>query len=306
MTKSRVVVKGDDGQLRVKEDVQGTLTADTYFYAVTATVDGTQDIIDLDKDDSVVLTATGSGLICWDAVSGAEKYSIYRILNGGSTPSNVTDFNGSMLTTVPGGAEYPFFYDDGSYTAGAGDQGAGANTPTIYGHVGEQNTRFPTALTSCAFIEVSYEKDGGVSTHAHGGDRRKTPALGSIELKGSIKRYKTDGRWEGAVAGWDRAGSTNSSTSYFNDVLGDGTGTYDGTTYTTSTNEQSPIARRMPKFELEIKDLKSENVPVTTVIKNVRLTGYKSGETADGELTETIDWAGDVTEGSYGASTSFS
>jgi hypothetical protein len=303
MVKSRTVIKGHEGRARIKEDVKGTLPADTYYYAVTSVVGGVQDVITMAKQDSVVLSAVGSAMIAWDKVSGASEYRIYRMMKNATA---ATEFNGSMLTTIPATSDYCWFVDDGGYTIGAGSQGAGTSTPTVYANSETPFTRIPVTLTEFAFEEISIDTDEGYSAHTHGGDRTKTHAPGSIDIKGSIKRYMTDGRFMGAVMGWDRAGTTNTGQAYPNEVVGDGTGVFDNNTYTTTNNEQSPIARRKPKFQLQVTFNKDDTTPTTLYLTNVSLTDHKTGApNADKEVVETIGFVAEGRYAQYDASNSF-
>lgn len=304
MAKSRTTIKGHEGQARIKEDFDDTLAADTYWYAVTSVTSGTEDDVDLAKDDSVVLTETGSAMICWDAVSGADNYRIYRTI---TTPATTSSYDNSCIATIPASQEYPYFIDTGYTAAGqSGSPGAGSNTPTIYGHKERPQTRIPSSLTSFAFEEITFDIDEGYSAHVHGGTRTKTHKEGSAEIKGTIKRKMTGGYFKGACDGWDRAGSTNSNTAYSNIVLGDGTGKYDGTTYTTSNNEQSPIARRKPKFELDISLTPDDSTPMKIAFTDVKIYDWKSGVSADGEVIETMSWAAEGMTTEYDGSQSFS
>jgi hypothetical protein len=305
MVKSRTVIKGHEGRARVKEDVKGTLPATTYYYAVASVVSGVTDTLSMVKQDSVVLSAVGSTMIAWDKVSGASEYKIFRTK---INPSAITGFGNSIIATIPATSDNCWFVDDGYAYVGssAGTYGAGTSTPTVYANSETPMTRIPVTFSEFAFQEISIDTDEGYSAHAHGGDRTKTHAPGSIDIKGSIKRYMTCGRFLGAVMGWDRAGTTNAGQSYPNEVVGDGTGTFDGTTFTTTTCEQSPIARRKPKFALQLTFNKDDATPTVLNLTNVSFTDHKTGiPNSDKEVVETIGFVAEGRYAQYDASLSF-
>jgi hypothetical protein len=304
MTKSRVIVRGHEGKARIKENVSGTLAANDYRYTVTSVSSaGVQDIITLAADQSIVTTATGAVQVAWAAVTDAREYKVYRKL--GLVASDVASYNGSLLATIPGCQTY--FIDDGTLSATTGSQGAGTSTPTVYLAVNQPQTRFNTSITEFAFEEISIDTDEGYNAYAHAGERTKTIKEGVIEVKGSIKRYKTDNRWFGAVAGSDKIGTTNTTIAYVNQIDGQGTGYFDGTSYTSSTGYTSPIPRTKPKYTLEITNAKTEAVPMVLTIDNCYLTDYKvSGIAANGDLTETISFQGEMVRAQYAGAHSFS
>lgn len=309
MAKSRVVIKGHEGKLRIKENVSGTVPDGTQYYAVTAVVTTESGIrIGLTTAatncDSVVRTATGSNMLNWRPVTNATAYYVYG-QRGGSRPALSTTFTNKLLATIPGSKTG--FVDDGSYassTKTAPPGGGWTNVPSVYGFkTASPATQIPATLTECAFTEASIEFDEGYSMHTHAGDRRKTGKEGAIEVKGTITRYLTGGAFAGAVSGSDIRGTTNTTLCYANNISGTGEGSYDGTSYTSANNEQSCIPRIKPNFAIEITDAKNENQPIVYIVDTAHLTSYKTGTSADKEVLETISFEGEGyrTESAYTA-----
>jgi hypothetical protein len=125
-----------------------------------------------------------------------------------------------------------------------------------------------------------------ISTHHNISSFLSSLAHGPKTIDGSFTiRLKVGAKLLMAVLGSDKAGSTNPTKSYGN-MVGDGTGHYDGGDVT-NLNKQNPV------FALKVtwmKESMSAGNPITCYIKNVLLADGGTGFNPDGAETISVSF----------------